>query len=79
MNFPSSDGAAPFSFGAWLPVSCIGCLRGMLKFKTQNENKLNLESFSKKFFSVLYAEKSSEKQGGAYCSGDPLFSVGGTV
>lgn len=75
MNFPSLDGAAPFSFGVWFPVNCICSLRGMLKFKTQNENKLNLVFFLKEFWSVLDAEKSSEKQGVAYCSGDLLFSV----
>lgn len=45
MNFPSLDGAAPISLGVWFPVNCICCLCGMLKFKTQNENKLNLVIF----------------------------------
>lgn len=73
MNFPSLDGAAPISLGVWFPVNCICCLCGMLKFKTQNENKLNLVIFFK-FWSVPDAEKPLKKQG-VYCSGDLLFSV----
>lgn len=49
MNFPSLDAAAPFSFGVWFPVNCICSLHGMLKFKTQNENKLNLVFFFLRF------------------------------
>lgn len=42
MNFPSLDGAAPFSDSVLFPVNYICSLYGMVKFKTQNGNKFNL-------------------------------------
>lgn len=60
MNFPSLDGAAPFSFGVWFPVNCICSLHGMLEFKTQNENKLNLV-FKKKSFGLSLMQRSLQK------------------
>lgn len=62
MNFPTLDGAAPFSDGVWFPVNCICSLYGMLKFKTQNENKLNLVFFlKKKGFGPYLMQRSLQK------------------
>lgn len=35
MNFPSLDGAAPFSDSVWFPVNCICSVYGVLKFKPE--------------------------------------------